>query len=323
MNILVTGGAGYIGSHTAKAIAAAGHKPVVFDNLDKGHDWAVQWGPLIRADLADRAALRAALKDNAIDAVIHFAAFTAVGESMLAPEKYFRNNVANTLNLLGAMEETGVHRIVFSSTAAVYGNPLFTPIPEDHRTQPVNPYGESKLMMEKMIEWFGVVHGFRWACLRYFNAAGGDPDGQIGETHDPETHLIPLALSAVTGGIPHLRMFGTDYPTPDGTAIRDYIHVTDLGSAHVLATEYLVAGGSSLIANLGTGEGNSVREVVRTVEKVTGRAVPVVESPRREGDPPVLVADSAKAKKTLGWTPRHSSLEEIVRTAWAWHQAHS
>jgi UDP-glucose-4-epimerase GalE len=293
---------------------------VVFDNLDRGHRWAVRWGPLIEADLASQEALRNAIREHDIDAVIHFAALISVGESMQQPARYLRNNFVNTLNLLEAMREADVRYIVFSSTAATYGDPLEVPIPETHPQQPVNPYGESKLMVEKTLRWYGRIHGLRWVAMRYFNAAGADPEGETGEVHDPETHLIPLILAAANGDRERLEIFGTDYPTPDGTAIRDYIHVADLASAHLLALDSLRAGGEPAAYNLGTGEGASVREVVRVTEKVTGLKVPVRESPRRAGDPPELVAGAAKARTALGWTPVHSSLEEIVDTAWRWYK---
>ncbi len=319
MNILVCGGAGYIGSQTAKTLAEAGHTPVVYDSLEKGHRWAVRWGPLVEGDLADRQRLAEAFSAYAIDAVIDFAAYLAVGESMSHPEKYFRNNVANTLNLLGAMNDAGVKRIVFSSTAAVYGMPQVCPIPEDHPLAPVNVYGETKLMVETMLDWFSSCHGFVSAKLRYFNAAGADPEGEIGEDHDPETHLIPLVIAAALGKIPSVDLYGTDYPTPDGTAIRDYIHVADLALAHLKALEYIVQSGRNLTANLGTGKGDSVREVIRTAEKLSCKPIPVLEKPRRAGDPPELVADSSRARKLLDWQPRYN-LDDILTHAWRWHR---
>lgn len=319
MHVLVAGGAGYIGSHTAKALAASGHTPVVFDSLEKGHESAVRWGPLVRGDLADREALRRVFAEYPIEGVIHFAAYIAVGESMKEPVKYFRNNVANTLNLLEAMVAADVGIIVFSSTAAVYGDPEQVPIPEDHPYRPASAYGESKLMVERLLAWFDTCHGIASAPLRYFNAAGADPDGETGEDHEPETHLVPLALAAATGKRAHLDLFGTDYPTPDGTCIRDYIHVADLARAHVLALRHLRTTRQSFTANLGTGSGFSVREVLAAVERVVGKPVPVVEKPRREGDPSSLVADSTRARQLLGWTPTHSSLDEIVGTAWRWY----
>jgi UDP-glucose-4-epimerase GalE len=316
MSILVTGGAGYIGSHTAKILAKAGFQPVVIDNLKRGCREAVQWGPLIEADTGDRAELDRIFTQHRIEAVLHFAAFTYVGESMRSPEMYFRNNVVNTLNLLEAMRAHGVNKIVFSSTCATYGNPMRIPIGEEHPQNPVNPYGESKRMAERLLYWFGEIYGLRWVALRYFNAAGADPEGQLGENHDPETRIVPLAISAALGLSGPLEIYGADYDTPDGTAIRDYLHVTDLGIAHVAALRYLDSGGASTAFNLGTGAGQSVREVISMVEKVGGRKVPVKEVGRRAGDPPSLVADPHKSAQVLGWRPVHSSLEEIVRTAW-------
>jgi UDP-arabinose 4-epimerase len=323
MSVLVTGGAGYIGSHTAKVLAHAGLEPVVFDNLQRGHREAVKWGPLVEADTGDQAALERAFRQYSIEAVLHFAAFAYVGESMREPELYFRNNVVNTLTLLEAMRTSGVRTIVFSSTCATYGDPEKVPISEDHPQHPVNPYGESKLMVERLLHWYGSIHGLRWTALRYFNAAGADPDGQLGEDHEPETHLIPLAISAAMGRTT-LEIYGTDYDTPDGTAIRDYLHVTDLGEAHVAALNYLRGGGASTAFNLGTGTGHSVREVNAMVERVSGRKVPVREVGRRAGDPPRLVADANKSARLMHWRPSHSSLEEIIQTAWNWHnRAHA
>ena len=318
MSILVTGGAGYIGSHTAKVLAEAGLEPVVFDNLQRGHREAVQWGPIIVADTSDRAALQRVFREYQIEAVLHFAAFAYVGESMHAPEMYFHNNTVSTLNLLDTMRDCAVKTIVFSSTCATYGDPIQVPIPETHPQNPVNPYGESKRMVERLLDWYGRIHGLRWTALRYFNAAGADPDGKLGENHDPETHLIPLAIAGAMGRTT-LEIYGTDYPTPDGTAIRDYLHVTDLGEAHVAALNYLRAGGESTAFNLGTGTGHSVREVIKMVERVSGRKVPAREVGRRAGDPPALVADADKSAQLMHWRPRHSSLEEIVQTAWNWH----
>jgi UDP-arabinose 4-epimerase len=316
MHVLITGGAGYIGSHTAKLVARAGLQPVVLDNLSRGHRDAVRWGPLVVADIGDRGALQKVFREYPIEAVIHFAAFAYVGESMRAPDIYFRNNVVSTLNLLDVMREEGVGQIVFSSSCATYGQPRQIPIREDHVQQPVNPYGESKLMVERILQWYGEIYGLSWVALRYFNAAGADPEGELGEDHDPESHLIPLTISAALGTIPHLEIYGTDYETPDGTAVRDYVHVSDLAEAHLAAVRYLSSGGASTAFNLGTGAGYSVREVARMVEKVAGRGAPTVEVARRAGDPPSLIADASKAKSTLGWHPHHSSLEEIVRTAW-------
>jgi UDP-glucose-4-epimerase GalE len=318
MAVLVTGGAGYIGSHAAKALAQAGYEPVVLDNLSRGFRDAVQWGPLVVADVSDRAAVGKAFREYAIDAVMHFAAFAYVGESMEEPGKYFENNAAGTLHLLEAMREEQVKKIVFSSTCATYGHPGSVPISEDHVQSPVNPYGESKLMVERLLRWYSSIHGFRAASLRYFNAAGADAEGELGERHDPETHLLPLALAAASGARSALDVYGTDYPTPDGTAIRDYLHVTDLAEAHVSALRYLDAGGASDHFNLGTGSGYSVREVVKMVEQVTGRNVPVRECPRRAGDPVSLIADASKATRVLGWRPRFA-LEDMVRSAREWN----
>jgi len=322
MRILVTGGAGYIGSHTAKRLATNGHEPIVFDDLSQGHDWAVKWGPLERGSLADPARLADVFGRYDIGGVVHFAASALVGESMTNPGRYFQNNTVGTLNLLEAMRAAGVRTLVFSSTCATYGNPVRVPIDETHPQAPVNPYGESKLMVEKMLRWYGEIHGLRWIALRYFNAAGADPDGDIGEDHDPESHLIPLVIGAALGTRPPVKMFGTDYPTPDGTAVRDYIHVADLADAHLRALDRLGAGEASQAINLGTGSGHSVREVVDTVARIGGRPVPVVESPRRDGDPAELVAAPGRAQQMLGWTPRHAALETIVRHAWTWHEKH-
>jgi len=318
--VLVTGGAGYIGSHACKALAAAGYTPVTLDNLVFGHRSAVRWGPFVCADLSDEVVARRVLRDYSVVAVMHFAGYAYVGESMQAPGRYFENNVNATIALLNAMQAESVRHIVFSSTCATYGMPHVSPIDEDHPQHPVNPYGESKLFVERMLGWYEAAHAMRFAVLRYFNAAGADADGIIGEDHEPETHLIPLAIDAALGCRPPLQIFGTDYPTADGSAIRDYIHVTDLAHAHVRALERLVSGADSMRLNLGTGTGYSVREVVRIVEEIGGRPVPVVEAPRRPGDPPALVAASGRARKVLGWEPVHSDLRNIVATAWAWHE---
>jgi UDP-glucose-4-epimerase GalE len=322
MRILVTGGAGYIGSHTAMVLAAAGHEPVIFDDMSQGHEWAVEWGALERGSLSDPARLAQVFAARPIDAVVHFAASALVGESMTNPAKYFRNNTVATLNLLDAMRDAGVSTLVFSSTCATYGDPVRVPIDESHPQVPVNPYGESKLMIEKIMRWYGEAYGLRWMALRYFNAAGADPEGRIGEDHDPESHLIPLVIGAAQGTRPPVKIFGTDYPTADGTAIRDYIHVLDLADAHLRALDRLRSGTPSQAINLGTGHGHSVREVVDTVARVAGKPVPVVESPRRAGDPPELVAAPARAREVLGWTCRYAELETIVRHAWAWHEKH-
>ena len=317
MSVLIVGGAGYIGSQTAKVVAAAGLEPVVFDNLVYGHEWAVKWGPLVRGDLADRALLVDVMKRHRVDAVIHFAAYAYVGESVTNPRKYFGNNVTGSLNLLDAMLDAGVRDVVFSSTCATYGEPQRVPIAEDHPQNPVNPYGESKLAVEKMMHWYANAYDFRYAALRYFNAAGADPDGEVGEVHDPETHLIPLAIEAAVGA-GELSIFGTDYPTPDGTAIRDYIHVADLADAHVRALAKLRGGTKALRLNLGTGQGHSVRAVVASVSKITGRPVRSREVGRRAGDPPALVADARQAGEVLGWKPRYPELDVIVEHAVRW-----
>jgi UDP-arabinose 4-epimerase len=317
--ILVTGGAGYIGSHTCKALALADYLPVTYDNFVHGHRWAVRWGPLVEGDLADARLLKSALDDYSIDAVMHFAGYAYVGESMSKPGKYFENNVANTLTLLETMRRAGVMNIVFSSTCATYGMPTELPISEDAPQNPINPYGESKLVVEKMLRWWGVSHGFRWTALRYFNAAGADPERLIGEDHRPETHLIPLAIQAALGQRGALDIYGCDYPTPDGTAVRDYIHVTDLAESHVRALRRLQAGGESIALNLGTGTGHSVREVIAMIERIGGRKVPVRHAARRAGDPAQLVAAVGRAHETLGGHPQYSSLETIIETAWRWH----
>jgi UDP-arabinose 4-epimerase len=317
---LVTGGAGYIGSHACKALAKAGYRPIAYDNLCHGHRWAVRWGPLVEGDVADVARLRAVMSAERVVAVMHFAAFAYVGESMAEPAKYFRNNVSASLTLLEAMRDVGVEALVFSSTCATYGIPDRVPIDESAPQRPVSPYGESKLMVERMLSWFGSAYGVRSASLRYFNAAGADIDTEIGEAHEPESHLVPLAIQAALGQGPELRVFGTDYPTPDGTAVRDFIHVDDLAEAHVKALEYLLAHDSSVALNLGSGRGYSVREVVAAVERATGLPVPVEESPRRPGDPPTLIADARLAHGVLDWRPDRSDLETIIETALRWHQ---
>lgn len=320
MNILISGGAGFIGSHVAKAIRESGHVPVVFDNLSAGHRWAVQWGPLVEGDLMNPGAIEAALREHSIDAVVQLAGSINVGESMQNPGKYFRNNFSITVNLLEAMDAVGVKQIVFSSTAAVYGIPETSPIPEDAVKAPINPYGEAKYFIERLLDWYTKVRGFRCLALRYFNAAGADPDCQIGEMHSPETHLIPLVVYGSMGKRPPVKVFGTDYPTADGTAVRDYIHVADLARAHSLGVSYLARGGESTAVNLGSGEGVSVLEVLKAVEAVSGRPVPHELFARRAGDPPHLVAKSGKAGEVLGWKPERSEIQDIVRDAWAWSE---
>ncbi|WP_462326295.1 UDP-glucose 4-epimerase GalE [Desulfobaculum sp.] len=321
-NILVTGGAGYIGSHTCKQLKAAGYTPVTFDNMVYGHEWAVKWGPLVKGDIQDRAALDAAFAKYAPAAVIHFAAYTYVGESVEDPGKYYRNNVYGTVNLLEAMRDHNCGNIIFSSTCATYGVPETMPMTEQLPQRPINPYGWTKLMIEQVLRDFEHAHGIRHMALRYFNAAGADPDGEIGEDHDPETHLIPLTVLAGLGRRGPIKIFGQDYPTPDGTAIRDYIHVTDLADAHVLGLGVLLDGGESRMINLGTGHGASVREVVDAVGRSLGTPVPAENAPRRAGDPPMLVADATRAKTELSWTPRYTNLDDIVGTACRWHNAH-
>lgn len=322
--VLVTGGAGYIGSHTCKALARAGYIPITYDSLEHGHRWAVRWGPLVVGDLADSDLLRRTLIEHGISAVMHFAGYCYVGESMSAPGKYFHNNASNTLLLLEAMRAANVLSIIFSSSCATYGVPVRLPIGEDNPQQPTSPYGESKLVVEKMLRWWEAAHGVRWIALRYFNAAGADLDGDIGEDHQPETHLIPLAIQAAMGNGRSLEVYGGDYPTRDGTAVRDYIHVADLADAHVSALRTLEAGGPSTAVNLGTGSGYSVREVIAMVETVSGRHLPQRLVPRRLGDPAELVADARRAAELLQWAPRHSSLRRIVESAWRWHsEGHS
>ena len=318
--VLVAGGAGYIGSHACKALKAAGYLPVTLDNLSTGYRPAVKWGPLIEADIRDDDAVRAAVAKHGIKAAIHFAAFSLVGESVKDPAKYYDNNVGAAVAFADALIGAGVQALVFSSTAATYGVPSASPIPEDHPTVPINPYGASKLAFEGALRWLGEAHPFRWTALRYFNAAGADPDGEIGESHEPETHLIPNLCKAVVGTGPALTVFGQDYPTPDGTPIRDYIHVTDLAEAHVIAVRRLLEGADSGIFNVGTGEGATVMQIIAAAEAALGRKVPYTVGPRRPGDPPSLVADSSKLKAAFGWTPKHSDLETIISTAARWQR---
>jgi UDP-glucose-4-epimerase GalE len=317
---LVTGGAGYIGSHTVHQLLRAGYKVIVADDLSKGHRESVPAGVLHVCSLFDTTQIQELMRVEKVDAVIHFAAFIAVGESTREPERYFLNNVGGSMSLLAAMANAGVHKLVFSSTAAVYGNPLSTPIPETAPVQPVNPYGETKAMVEKTLDWLDGTRGLRSVKLRYFNACGANPEAGLGERHEPETHLIPLILQAVLTGKP-ITIFGDDYDTPDGTCIRDYIHVDDLASAHIAALCHLMDGGDSRTFNVGTGRGYSVREVLAAVERVTGRPVPHVIGPRREGDSAALVADSSGLRAALGWEPRASSLENIIASAWNFEQS--
>ncbi|MEW5983335.1 MAG: UDP-glucose 4-epimerase GalE [Acidobacteriota bacterium] len=319
--ILVTGGAGYIGSHVAKALAGAGRRVVVYDDLSAGHRAAVRWGPLEVGDVRDSGHLRDVIRRHGVSAVMHFAAWLLVGESTRDPLGYYRNNVEGTLGLLRALVAESVGSLVFSSTAAVFGNPETVPIGEDHPTRPINAYGETKLAVERALPHLERAHGVRSVCLRYFNAAGADGGGEIGEDHAPESHLIPRAIQAASGG-DALAVFGTDYPTPDGTCLRDYIHVDDLAQAHLLALDHLERGGPSETFNLGNGRPFSVLDIIRAVERVSGRRVPWIPAPRRPGDPWILCASSDRIRRLLGWVPRRDDLDTIVATAWRWHVAH-
>ncbi|MBW4688532.1 MAG: UDP-glucose 4-epimerase GalE [Komarekiella atlantica HA4396-MV6] len=321
--ILVTGGAGYIGSHTVLALKQAGYDVVILDNLVYGHRDLVEkvlQVELVVGDTADRPLLDHLFKTHDIAAVMHFSAYAYVGESVTDPAKYYRNNVLGTLTLLEAMLAASVNKFVFSSTCATYGVPEFVPIPENHPQNPINPYGATKLMVERILSDFDTAYGFKSVRFRYFNAAGADPSGLLGEDHNPETHLIPLVLMTALGKRESISIFGTDYPTPDGTCIRDYIHVSDLADAHVLGLEYLLKGGNSEIFNLGNGSGFSVREVIASAEQVIGVSIPVEERDRRPGDPPILIGSSEKARTILGWQPRYPSIKDIVDHAWQWHQ---
>lgn len=313
--ILVTGGAGFIGSHTCKALSLDGFTPVVYDNLSNGHADSVKWGPLEVGDLADGARLRVVIETHQPAAVLHFAGFMEAGQSVHDPAAFYRNNVCGSLSLLKIMEETGLRRIVFSSTAAVYGEPLQTPIPEHHPLAPVNPYGHSKLMVEQILGDVAAAQGLRYCCLRYFNAAGADPDGELAERHDPETHLIPLAIQTALGRRSNIQIFGTDYDTPDGSCLRDYVHVSDLAGAHVSALRRLLEGGDSLTVNLGLGRGYSVREVISRASLVLNAPIETVLAPRRPGDPAALIADSTAARRALNWTPRYTELDDFIRHA--------
>jgi len=315
LTVLVTGGAGYIGSHTARALRRHGYEVVIYDNLSTGHEFLARGFELIRGEIGDAASISKAL--SRVDAVLHFAAHAYVGESVDNPRKYFRNNVEAALTLLNACQDRRLRQFVFSSTCAVYGTPIRIPIPEETPRAPVNPYGVSKMFFEYALEAYDRAYGLRSVRLRYFNAAGADESGEIGEVHDPETHLIPAAFEAIQGKRPALEVFGSDYPTPDGTCVRDYIHVNDLAEAHVLALKHLQSGGASIALNLGTGQGNSVKEVLTTIESVAGKPVPQRAAPRRPGDPAELIADPTQANRLLGWKPQRS-LREIVETAWRW-----
>lgn len=321
--ILVTGGAGYIGSHAVLSLQQAGYEVVVLDNLVYGHQDIVEkvlQVELVVGDTNDRALLDRLFASHSIAAVMHFAAYAYVGESVTKPDKYYRNNVTGTLTLLEAMVEASVKKFVFSSTCATYGVPTIVPIPEDHSQNPINPYGATKLMVERMLTDFDHAYDFKSVSFRYFNAAGADPEGRLGEDHNPETHLIPLVLMAALGKRDSIAIFGTDYPTPDGTCIRDYIHVTDLAQAHVLGLEYLLKGGNSEIFNLGNGNGFSVKDVIETARQVTGKSIAAVEHDRRPGDPPALVGSGEKARSLLGWAPQYADLSKILTHAWQWHQ---
>ncbi len=318
--ILIVGGAGYIGSHVNKCLVREGFQTVTFDNLSRGHREFVRWGEFFEGDLLHLASLRSCFDRFPIHAVMHFSALSLVEESVLHPEKYYQNNVIGTLNLLQVYREYHVHTFIFSSTCATYGLPQIIPIPEDHPQHPINPYGQTKWIIEQALKDYDQAYGIKHVNLRYFNAAGADPEGEIGERHHPETHLIPLILFAAMGIKEDVKIFGTDYPTQDGTCIRDYIHVMDLADAHIKALHYLLQGGESDSFNLGNGNGYSVREVIETVRRVSQKSFRVVEAERRAGDPPVLIGSSQKAKKVLKWTPQYEALETIIETAWKWHQ---
>ena len=317
-SVLVVGGAGYMGSHTCKALKAAGFLPVVVDNLSEGHEWAVKFGPLERGEAGDATFMTEVIRKHKPAGLIHFAANAYVGESVANPRKYIQNNVVAMHNLLSVCIDENLNNVIFSSSCATYGVPTQVPLDEEHTQLPISPYGDSKLIGEKMLHWYSNAHPLRYVALRYFNASGADADGEIGEVHDPETHLVPLVIQAALGIRPSISVFGTDYPTPDGTCQRDYIHVTDLGTAHVAALRYLIEGGASTRINLGSGKPISVKEVIDEAARVIGREVPVVYGPRREGDPPGLYANPLKAKEVLGWESKHSSLENILTTAYQW-----
>lgn len=320
--ILVTGGAGYIGCHACKALALAGYTPVTYDNLIYGHPWAVRWGPLVEGDILDRAQLDKVIKRYNPSAVMHFAAFAYVGESVQEPAKYYRNNVSGSLALLEAMVEHGIDKFIFSSTCATYGVPNQIPITEDHPQNPINPYGSSKLMVEQIMQDFSAAYNLHSIALRYFNAAGADEAGEAGEDHDPETHLIPLVLDVAAGRRKNITVFGSDYDTEDGTCIRDYIHVSDLADAHILALQALENGAESTSYNLGNGKGFSVQQVIDTALRVTGRDIPVIMGERRSGDTARLVGNAGWISHSLGWAPIYPDLESIIQTAWHWHQKH-
>ena len=323
MRLLVVGGAGFIGSHMVKLLLTAGHNVLVFDNLSSGHRSSLVGGDFVEGDLADPAILDDLFKAHRFDAVFHFASSIEVGESLKNPSKYYRNNFCNTQNLMDAMVKNQVKAFVFSSTAAIFGEPAYTPIDEDHDCRPVNPYGGSKLMVEQALKHYDLAYGLKSICLRYFNAAGADPMGEIGECHEPETHLIPLLLQVASGRRDHIKVFGRDYDTPDLTCIRDYVHVEDLCHAHLLGLDYLIESGKSDAFNLGNGRGFSVQEVISTVEQITGQKIKTEDAPRRAGDPTRLVANSSKAATILGWKPQYADLKTIVAHAWAWEKKQS
>ena len=319
-SVLVAGGAGYIGSHTAKFLRQQGVTPIVLDNFCTGNRWTVKFGPLYEGSIGDAALVARIVSEHRPAGVLLFAGHAYVGESTKNPRVYFRNNVSAVLAFLNTLMDAGLTTVVFSSSCSIYGDQARVPISEDSPRGPLSPYAETKLFIERVLHWYGSAYGFKYAALRYFNAAGADPEGELGEVHEPETHLIPLTIQAAMGGSP-LRVFGTDYPTPDGTAIRDYVHVTDLAEAHLRSLERLCSGGASHEVNLGTGRGHSVREVIQAVEHVAGKAVPLEYTARRAGDAPALVADPARAREILRWSPRYSELDTIVRTAWNWHRS--
>jgi UDP-glucose 4-epimerase len=322
MKVLVVGGAGYIGSHMVKYLAQRGCDVTTIDNLSTGYRDAVHFGSFIQADLADKAALKSTLTHTTFDAVMHFASFIQVGESVTAPAKYYQNNLVNTLNLMDAMVETGTNNLIFSSTAAIFGEPHYVPIGEAHPQQPINPYGRTKLMVEQALKDYDLACGLRSICLRYFNAAGADPEGLLGERHEPETHLIPLILQAASGRRPHISVFGRDYDTPDGTCIRDYIHIVDLCQAHWLALSSLTTGAASQVYNLGNGEGFSVQQVIDAAQRVSGKKIKTQEATRRPGDPARLIADSSEIRKNLNWQPEYPEIDTIIHHAWQWERRH-
>lgn len=318
--VLVTGGAGYIGSHVCKLLAAHDYTPVAYDNLCSGNDWAVQWGPFEQGDIRDAARLNEVIRKHKIGSIMHFAALIQVAESVANPAIYYNNNVYGSMCLLDAARDNGIGHIVFSSTAAVYGLPEQTPIGEDFPHAPINPYGQTKLMMERMIHDYAAAYGLKYAILRYFNAAGADPETQTGTAYKKDSHIIPLLMRVASGMMPAIKLFGRDYNTPDGTAIRDYIHVTDLAEAHILSLRHILSGKDSLTLNIGKNEGFSVAHVIETARKVTGQSIPVEECDRRPGDPPSLIADARRARELLQWEPRYSDLETIIDTAWKWRK---